>query len=161
MLIFCKKIYPHGIFNSKRILFFLAIPLLYILLSVFSVEYLAFLFSEIKTLSESISLISILNLILICALILLVYNPLCEIMTRKRFFESIQTNFSKEDFYKYFRLHHNIMVRVSCIQLFQEITQYISLGVSKCLETNNEHDVLLRSGLMQIVSSNTIFNKTG
>ncbi len=76
-------------------------------------------------------------------------------------FGSNQINFSKEDFYKYCSLHHNVMVRVRCMQIFQEISQYISLGVSKCLETNNEYDVLLRGGIMQKVSSHNIYNKTG
>ncbi len=161
MLIFFKKIYPHGIFNSKRILFFLAISLLYIFSSIFSIEYVLLQFAGVSSWMQSISIIPIFQLLLISAIILLVYKPLSEIISRRWIIGSYNSKFSKEDFYKYFRLYHNIMVRVCCIQLFQEITQYISLGISKCLEVNNEHNVLLNCGRLQAISVHTTYNKTG
>ncbi len=161
MLIFFNKIFPHGIFCSKRILFFLAISLWYFFSSVFSIEAVLFQFAGVSALMESVSIGTVFQLLLVTAIMLLVYKPLSEIFSRRRIIGSYHTKFSKEDFYKYFSLYHNIMVKVSCIQLYQEITQYISLGVLKCLETNNEHNVLLRSGIMQTVGCHTIFNKTG
>lgn len=161
MLVFFNKIYPHGIFSSKRILFFLTISLLYIFSSIFPIEYVVVQIAGASSLLESVSIGSMLQLFLVTAIILLVYKPLCDLMSRRKLASSYNSKFSKEDFYKYCSLHHNVMVRVYCIQIFQEISQYISLGVSKCLETNNEHDVLLRSGIMQTVSSHTLYNKTG
>jgi hypothetical protein len=160
MLIFLHKIFPHGILVSKRILFFLALLLLEFTSDVFTIELGLFQFAGIRS---SIFFYSIGTVLIGCLIYLILqafYQPLCESISRRRHLGTT-ANFTNTDFYKFFRLHHNAMVRINYIQIFKELIQFITLGVSRGLEANNQDNVLLRCGVMQTVSSHNIFNKTG